>query len=247
HLRNEDFQRISFPLIRSAAEIGSVKVLRQVVQKGADVNAWDGFPLYASVYNGNLEATLFLLNEAHVDTAYFGFRQRCFCIGLILIEFFALAMFSLLVLLWIVGLITAIKSGTITGSNTSSSSGPTTSSLPINVTLAFTSATALLSATATGTGTGTGTGTLTASANSNSGFTDFSGPGVGFLVQSTDGVTVGELTGMAIPSAIALIIMYKLVPFHRMCLAFGIVCWEQMKRSRARRLARRNNNNEQEA
>ena len=53
NLSDEHFNHISPSLARAAAEIGSVNIFKTCVMRGVDVNAFDGLPLYASVYNGN--------------------------------------------------------------------------------------------------------------------------------------------------------------------------------------------------
>ncbi|KAJ3219772.1 hypothetical protein HDU67_009584 [Dinochytrium kinnereticum] len=168
----EDFLHSSASLTRSSAEIGSPRIVQACIERGADVNVWEGLPLYASVYNGNLEVTKYLLGNGGADTNLFGWRQKGFCMGLILIEGFAIGMFSLLVGLWGVGMFQLIQSWVIRGR-----------------------------------------GSPALSVNS-----------------YADGVTVGELTAMAVPSAVALAVMYRLVPFHSMCIAFVLVCREDQRR-----------------
>ncbi|KAJ3096498.1 sla2 Src-like adaptor 2 [Phlyctochytrium planicorne] len=121
NLPQADFNHIAASVTRSSAEIGSPAVVRACLQRGADVNIWDGLPLYASVYNGNLEVTKFLLNDGGADTAFFGWRQRTFCTGLIFIEGFAILMFSLLVGMWAVGMGQWIELGIERGKSEGSS------------------------------------------------------------------------------------------------------------------------------
>ncbi|KAJ3116383.1 hypothetical protein HDU96_009741 [Phlyctochytrium bullatum] len=168
----DDFFNISATLMRSSAEIGCPRVTRLCFERGADINVWEGLPLYASVYNGNLEVTRVLLDEAHVDVTFFGWKQKLFCTGLICIEGFAILMFTLLVLMWTVGMFQIIQSWITPGK----------------------------------------------------------GGGVVTITSYADGVSVGELTGMAVPSALALAVMYRLVPFHRMCIGFYLVCREHRRR-----------------
>ncbi|KAJ3134124.1 hypothetical protein HK101_004375, partial [Irineochytrium annulatum] len=190
HLPLADFTHLSPSLIRSCSEIGSVSLLRLCHARGGDVNAFDGLPLYASVYNGNLEATRFLLGpDCRCETRFFGWKQRGFCVGLIVIEGFAMAMFSLLVGIWAIGMVQTLQGMGSPGDVVDS----------------------------TTTGGVTETADTSAPVNRNA---------------YEDGVTIGELTGMAVPSAVALAIMYRLVPFHKMCIAFLCVCWEQERRRR---------------
>ncbi|RKO89558.1 hypothetical protein BDK51DRAFT_52753 [Blyttiomyces helicus] len=49
------------------------------------------------------------------------------------------------------------------------------------------------------------------------------------------GLTFGELTFLAVPSAIMLAAMHRLAPFHRMVLAFCAVIAEDRRRERERR------------
>lgn len=52
---------------------------------------------------------------------------------------------------------------------------------------------------------------------------------------SSNWVTFGELTGMAVPSALALCVMYRLVPYHWLILCFTLALHEQFKWRREQR------------
>ncbi|KAI8836993.1 hypothetical protein BJ741DRAFT_176035 [Chytriomyces cf. hyalinus JEL632] len=197
HLPEDDFAMMSASLIRSSAEIGSVDFLKACIARGGDVNVWNGHALHASIYNGNLEVTDHLLEpNVHTSTANFGSRQKAFCIGLMLIEGFALLMFSLLLILWAIALVAFVESITV-------KPDPDPREL---ITWTFNS---------------TAGGNQTMWTNSNTERSPLGG----------SDITLGELSGMAIPSSLALLVMYRLVPLHKMCIAFGRVCKEEKRRS----------------
>ncbi|KAI9331065.1 hypothetical protein BDR26DRAFT_685340 [Obelidium mucronatum] len=188
-LSNDDFDHLSASLVRSAAEIGSVDFLQVCIERGADVNIWNGHALHASVYNGNLEVTTHLLKpEVNASTENFGSRQKAFCIGLMIIEGFALIMFSLLLFLWVAALVGYIEMKI-------SDLQPNNGEMEI----------------------GNGTSTWWSGSTGKSG-------------SSAQDVTLGELSGMALPSSLALLVMYRLVPLHKMCIAYSRVCKEDKRR-----------------
>ncbi|KAJ3245038.1 hypothetical protein HDU78_009991 [Chytriomyces hyalinus] len=197
HLPEDDFAMMSASLIRSSAEIGSVDFLKACIARGGDVNVWNGHALHASIYNGNLEVTDHLLEPSvHTSTANFGSRQKAFCIGLMMIEGFALLMFSLLLILWAIALVAYVQSITM-------KPDPDSHEL---ITWTFNS---------------TAGGNQTMWTNSNTERSPLGG----------SDITLGELSGMAIPSSLALLVMYRLVPLHKMCIAFWRVCKEEKRRS----------------
>jgi hypothetical protein len=92
-----DFSRMQGYLLRSSAEVGCLHAFKMCAARHADVNIWDGFPLYASVYSGNPHITQFLLSEHSSATLdYFRGRQVAFCVLLLTIEALAFTMFFFL-------------------------------------------------------------------------------------------------------------------------------------------------------
>ncbi|KAI9342479.1 hypothetical protein DFJ73DRAFT_944410 [Zopfochytrium polystomum] len=203
HTPSAVFHRISPALLRSAAEIGSVPVLRACLLRGADPNAWDGLPLFASVYNGNLAAASYLVAAGHPETRavvtdHFGPQQRAFCVGLACIEGFAITMFSLLLAIWVVAGVQAAKGyAQMAGAAAPAAAG--------------------------GNQTDGATVVATASGGGGSGFAG-----------SADAVAVAELSAMAIPIAVALYAMNRMVPFHEMVAALYVVTKEKKRRDRER-------------
>ncbi|KAJ3300653.1 hypothetical protein HK104_008587 [Borealophlyctis nickersoniae] len=214
-LDTSDYLRLRATIIRACAEIGCVEGLKACVLRGpdgeafnatlqsttasadpssqtttnvilptnpvgGDADAWSGLPLYASVYNGNLQATRYLLHHAGATTRNFTFKQRSFCIMLLTVEAMAMAMFGVLVGVWIFG----ISQGVARRAN------PTSAPDPI------------------------------------------ADPENDINMSAPDSVTIGELTGLAVPSLLALGIMYRLVPFHDMLRAYLEVVREDKKRRR---------------
>jgi hypothetical protein len=203
-LLQDDFERTEGSLVRSAAEIGSVSILRTCISRGADPNLWEGIALYASCYNGNLEVSKYLLKEAHASTRFFAWKQKLFVVGLMSMEFLAITMFGMLVGVWAYGLGKALQERAIHAAGGWGGSGG-------------------------GGGGGAGNGTYG---------TD------GMLMvdpfgSGQDGVTIWELTAMTIPSGMAVIVMYRLVPFHRIVISFVLILLEDARRRKAERLARR--------
>lgn len=183
-LDDESFDRLSNSIVRNCSEIGSADGIAACVERGADVNAWEGLALYSAVYSGNVEVVKYILFQVRsVNLLHFGLRQQFFCVVLMIIESLAIGMFFVLIAIWIVGL------ASISSSSSSSSNSAT--------------------------GLGTDSTTTT-------------GP----FGQYSSNFSVTELTCMAIPAALALTIMYRLVPFHRLCFAFHLVIREQAKRRR---------------
>lgn len=78
---------------------------------GGDVDAWNGAALYASIYNGNVDATKTLLHNLNATTRYFGVGQKSFCISLMVVEVLAFVMFVGLVGIWVYGVVQAMGSG----------------------------------------------------------------------------------------------------------------------------------------
>ncbi|KAI9193595.1 uncharacterized protein BJ171DRAFT_525153 [Polychytrium aggregatum] len=177
-LPDSEFRRLEGFLMRSCAEIGAVSAVKACVDRGGDVNVWDGIPLYTSIYNGNLEVNRYLLS-VNATTDYFDWRQKLFCLTLMSIEAFAIALFLILAFIWITGVVCSLGQW-------------------VGVTPA------------------TGNRLL-------------SGWG------GDPGTTMAELTAMATPSALALILMYRLAPFHRMCIGFVCTCREDRRRKIMRR------------
>ncbi|KAJ1566058.1 seryl-tRNA synthetase, partial [Nowakowskiella sp. JEL0078] len=142
YMGDEDFRRSSSSLMRGCCEIGSVTCVQNLVRRAGRenvVNVWDGLPLYASVYNGNLAVTNYLLGEeCRADTSLFTWKKTGFILGLIFIE--------------------------------------------------------------------------------GEGYEAPSLEQVGYLTGLTgqNQISIFELTGMAVPSAVTLTMMYRLVPFHQL-------------------------------
>ncbi|KAI8812896.1 hypothetical protein BJ742DRAFT_768024 [Cladochytrium replicatum] len=184
-MSSADFDQCGAMLMRSCAEIGNVECVRAVVLRGGQdvVNAWDGLPLYCSIYNGNLEVTQYLLgDEAKADPSRINWRRKAFCLGLCVVELFALAMFGLLIGIWGVGIFQAISG--ISENNRESGPSATVSGVD-NHRVEPPS---------------TGMDNL-------------------FGTSGADLTTAAQLSGMALPSAFAFAVMYRLVPLHKMVIA----------------------------
>ncbi|KAJ3084342.1 hypothetical protein HK102_000691, partial [Quaeritorhiza haematococci] len=224
NLPPQDFARHQGTLVRTCSEIGSVDAMKVCVERGGDVNVWDGLPLYASVYSGNVEITRYLVEDPdgpRATTDYFTWKQRGFCIGLMVVEGFALLMFAVLISIWAYGLGQAARYsdyGNQTGNN-GGYNGTNGTFGGMNGTYTGTNSTY------PGTnGTIVGNATTPQNRPSSRSTYDFD-----------EASAIGELMGMAVPSLLALMIMYRLVPFHRLFKAYRIVVKEDEKRRRARR------------
>jgi hypothetical protein len=243
NLKSQDYENMILPIVRTACEIGSVRILHAAVERGADLNFQEGLPLYSSVYNGNYEIVQYLLKDSNndttttttttttntpengpahlnqqtrgrrVDTTLFGWRQKMFCAGLILIEGFALIMFSLLVLIWILGIVKYYQPN---NNNNNSNNNNDSNSPELN----FSNTTT----------TSSNTTTTTTTTTSTTGATGIWYDPTDSIYSLASGVSVAEMSGMAVPSGIALVVMYRLVPFHRMVLGLLAVCVEDKKR-----------------
>ncbi|KAJ3388534.1 hypothetical protein HDU92_001426 [Lobulomyces angularis] len=53
-LTEETFQRLQHSIVRAVSEIGSVGALKASLERGGDINCWDGLPIYSAVYSGIL-------------------------------------------------------------------------------------------------------------------------------------------------------------------------------------------------
>ncbi|KAJ3293307.1 hypothetical protein HDU76_007069 [Blyttiomyces sp. JEL0837] len=236
HLPEEEFRRMQGTLVRSCSEIGILQVMKVVIARQADVNVFDGHALYASIYNGNLAMTRFLLAD-RVETIHdiaeakkrldgfpsnrgyvtvkggganvrtFSWKQKLFCAGLVFMEGFAILMFVMLFVIWVLGLVQLIF-----GIPFFASFDPTQSSRSSN------------NDNIVNTNTTSGNQTIIA---------------VPTLSTSPDTLTISELTGMLVPSAIALVVMYRLVPFHRLVHAYVLAMSVSGKARRALRARQR--------
>ena len=116
-----------------------------------------------------------------------------------------MCMFSLLIIIWIVGLAGGFpSSSTPNDDDWNNSSSPSNSS---NSTFL----------------------TWSSSHLSNTNYTNTDSSSSYLLL--LNGVSATQLSGLAIPSIIALITMYRLVPLHQMIMALGLVVWVDVRRS----------------
>ncbi|KAJ3122902.1 hypothetical protein HK098_002348 [Nowakowskiella sp. JEL0407] len=95
-------------IMRSICEIGSKKSAGALVKRvGRDVvNVWDGIPLYFGVAGANLQVVEYLLSEeCRVDTSTFNWKRILTVTFMIFTETFALTVCSLVIILWLMGVI----------------------------------------------------------------------------------------------------------------------------------------------
>ncbi|KAJ3408142.1 hypothetical protein HDV05_005130 [Chytridiales sp. JEL 0842] len=214
HLPEPDLNNLLFLLTRTSCEIGSLTTLQATLEKfpSLDLNIQQGLPLYSTVYNGNLDITHFLLKKEAVDVSLFGWRQKGFCLGLIVIEGFAMLMFLMLILMWVLGIVRGAQGGAVgLGARVGRREGSEGSGNASQV------------------GTATIAGGAGGNQTSENGVVWVYDDALGLL---TTGVSVAEMSAMAIPSAVALVVLYRLVPFHRLCMGLAAVTAEQKRRAR---------------
>jgi hypothetical protein len=179
YMSAQDFDQLQPLMVRLIAEIGSVELMKLYVWREGNLNLNEGHALYASVYNGNFELTKYLLSlGAQVNLQHFNVRQKLFCLGLILMEGFAIVMFCILFMIWFLGILQTFAKLHIFSGTSSIDSGTSSKDQ-----------------------------------------------------KSQNLMTFAQLTCMTVPSAVALTIMFRLVPFHHMCFALYAVVMAQKSRN----------------
>ncbi|KAK5672788.1 hypothetical protein QVD99_000283 [Batrachochytrium dendrobatidis] len=92
-VKNEEMHRLTYPFTSTPGV--SVSSLEQT---SADlINAWNGLPLYASVYSGNPEATAYLLSFPSIRVSTFTVKRLRHCLWVLGIEMFVFVLFMVLV------------------------------------------------------------------------------------------------------------------------------------------------------
>jgi hypothetical protein len=110
-IQEEELDARGESLIKSLCEIGCLEGLKEVL-KIVNVNTGSGMALFTSITAGNVDLVKYLLSLQDIDTSLFTTYSLLFTLGILIIEIFALLVFSFLVVSWISTLI-LISSGAI--------------------------------------------------------------------------------------------------------------------------------------